>query len=72
MTDVNLVNNPDAADLVTMFPLKLTMEFFYVRTEKRLFTQNINALIYSSFRVLVLFLVIFLSFMRNKDFLHLL
>src|SRR3989304_3304655 len=71
MTDVNFVNDSDAADFVSMFTLKFTVEFFYVRAEKWLFTQNINALIYSSFRILVLFLVLFLSFMGNKDIIHL-
>ena len=69
---VDLIDNPDATDFIAMFSFKFAVKPFYVRAKERFDAYIINALINSSLSVFVLFFVIFISFVRNEDFIHLL
>jgi hypothetical protein len=69
---VNFVNDSDTADFVSVLPFEFAVQLFDMMTEKRLSAKIIDTLVYPSFCISILFFVVFVSLVGDKDFIHLL
>lgn len=69
---INFVNDSDTTDFISVFPLEFAVQLFDMRTEKWLLAEIIDTLVYPSFCISILFFIVFVSNVRDQNFIHLL